>query len=179
MRRIVLAAAASVSALALSVPAQAGEVFAGAYVHAVDTPFTFETGEGGVDGVIGYRFDRIAALGAVGGPAPYVLASVNSRGDTDLAAAGLSWRIGKGPVYVRPAIGLAVHDGPSRKSGPNGEQYELGSRILFEPEIAIGANVSRRVSVEASWMHISHAQLFNSQQNPGVDMMGMRVNVAL
>lgn len=176
MRHLVLAASASVSALALSAPAHAGEIFAGAYVHAVDTPFTFETGEGGVDGVIGYRFDRI---GALGGAAPYVLASVNSRGDTDFAAAGLSWRIGKGPVYVRPAIGLAVHDGPSRKSGPNGEHYELGSRVLFEPEIAIGANVSDRVSVEASWMHISHAQLFNSQQNPGIDMMGMRVNVAL
>lgn len=174
----VLAVALATGAL-FAAPAHAGEVFAGAYVHAVETPFTFETGEGGVDGVVGYRFDRIEALSAIGKPAPYVLGAVNSRGDTDFAAVGLSWTIGKGALYVRPAVGLAIHDGPSENFGPNGEHYELGSRILFEPEIAVGARLSDRVSVEASWMHISHAQLFSSTQNPGIDMMGVRVNLAL
>ncbi|WP_066557754.1 acyloxyacyl hydrolase [Croceicoccus bisphenolivorans] len=163
---------------AFSAPAHAGEVFAGAYVHAVDTPFTFETVESGVDGVLGYRFAPVEALSIVGAPAPYVLASINSDGDTAFAAAGLSWTIGKGPVYLRPAVGLAIHDGPSERLAPNGEHYELGSRVLFEPEIALGARVSDRVSVEASWMHISHARLFNSGQNPGIDMMGVRVNLA-
>jgi len=171
--------AAALSATLAAVPAHAGEVFAGGYAHAVGTPFTFDTGEDGFDGVIGYRFDRQEALSAIGSPAPYVLGAVNAGGDTSFAAAGLAWTIGKGPVYLRPAVGLAVHDGPSERIGPEGQHYELGSRILFEPEIALGVRLSQRVSVEASWMHISHARLFNSGQNPGIDMMGLRVNLAL
>ena len=47
-------------ALALSAtPAAAQEVFAGAYVHAVDTPFTLDTGEGGADLELGYRFGKL------------------------------------------------------------------------------------------------------------------------
>lgn len=174
-----LAIVAALAAGAAAAPAHAGEVFAGAYVHEVDTPFTFDTGEGGVDGVLGYRFDRIEGLGAIGKPAPYLLASVNSDGGTDFAAVGLSWKIGSGPVYLRPAIGIAVHDGPKEKLGPSGEHYELGSRVLFEPEIAVGTRLSDRLSIEASWMHISHARLFNADQNPGIDMMGVRVNLAI
>lgn len=163
----------------LATPAQADEIFIGAYAHAVDTPFTFETGEGGVDGVIGYRFDRIGALDFVGKPAPYVLGSVNSDGGTNFAAVGLSWKIGKGPVYVRPAVGIAIHDGPEVKIAPDGRHLELGSRVLFEPEIAIGTRIDERFSIEASWMHVSHARLFNSGQNPGIDMMGVRLNYRL
>ena len=48
--------------------------------------------------------------------------------------------------------------------------------VLFEPEIAIGTDLSERVSVEASWVHISNARLFNREQNPGIDMMGVRLN---
>ena len=36
-----------------------------------------------------------------------------------------------------------------------------------------------RVALEASWVHISNARLFNSQQNPGIDMMGLRANLKL
>lgn len=167
------------AATMLAAPAQAGEVFAGAYAHEVETPFTLETGEGGFDVALGYRFDGIEALSAIGKPAPYLVGSLNTRGDTSFVAAGLSWTIGKGPVYVRPGIGLAVHDGPKSSFGEDGTRYDLGSRVVFEPEIAIGARLSDRVSLEASWMHLSHARLFNSEQNPGIDMIGARVNLAL
>ena len=162
---------------ALAVPAQAGEVFAGAYVHGVETPLTFYTGEDGADVELGYRFDGIEALSAVGKPAPYLIASLNTAGDTSFAGAGLSWKLGKGPVYLRPGVGLVMHDGPSGRIDPaSGRHTELGSRVLFEPEIALGLNVSSRLAVEASWVHISHAQLFNGTQNPGIDMMGVRLN---
>lgn len=177
--RLSTVALATLAAGTLAAPAHAGEVFAGAYVHAVDTPFTLETGEGGYDVALGYRFDRIEALSLIGKPAPYVVGSVNVEGDTNWAAAGLSWKIGKGPVYVRPGIGIGVHDGPKLRYGPDGTRYDLGSRVVFEPEIAIGTRLSDRVSVEASWTHLSHARLFNSNQNPGIDMMGVRVNLAL
>ena len=158
-------------------PAAADEVFAGAYVHGVETPLTFYTGEDGADVQLGYRFEGIEALAAVGKPAPYLIASLNSGGDSSFAGAGLSWKLGKGPVYLRPGVGLVVHDGPSDRIDPvSGRHTELGSRVLFAPEVALGLKVSPRLAVEASWVHVSHAQLFNGTQNPGIDMMGVRVN---
>jgi hypothetical protein len=170
-----------VAALLLSsaAPAGAQEVFTGAYVHGVDTPFTFDTGERGPDIELGYRFGRLDALKLVGRPAPYLIASVNTRGDTSFAGAGLSWKIGKGPLYVRPAVGLVVHDGPRLRVGADGLRTDLGSPVLFEPEIALGTKLSDGLSLEASWVHISRARLFNSKQNPGIDMMGVRLSFAL
>jgi hypothetical protein len=173
--RIVLMGAALTFAFA--VPVQAQEVYGGVYAHGVDTPFTFDTGEGGVDVQLGYRFAPIEALRAVGGPEPYVFASVNLDGDTNFAGAGISWKAEIGPVYLRPGIGLVIHDAPSRRVDPaTGSRTDLGSRVLFEPEIALGTQISPRLSVEASWVHISNARLFNSEQNPGIDTIGLRLN---
>jgi hypothetical protein len=155
----------------------AGEIFVGATVHEVDTPFTLKTREGGVDAQLGYRGDRIEALKFIGKPEPYAFVSINTKGDTHYAAAGLSWTFGK-TLYVRPGIGLAVHDGSIPRFDRNGSRVDLGSRILFEPEISVGYRVSRRMSAEAVWTHISNAQLF-SKQNPGLDMMGVRLAFAL
>jgi len=175
MKALALAIAAMAGLAAA--PAAAGEVFAGAYAHGVETPLTFHTGEDGADVQLGYRFDGIEALAAVGKPAPYLIASVNTGGDTSFAGAGLGWKLGKGPVYVRPGVGLVAHDGPSDRIDPvTGRHTELGSRVVFSPEIGIGAQVSPRLGIEASWVHISHAQLFNGRQNPGIDMMGVRLN---
>lgn len=175
MKAIAFAVAAMIGLAAT--PAGAGEVFAGAYAHGVETPLTFHTGEDGVDIQLGYRFEGIAALAAIGEPAPYVMASVNAGGDTSFAGAGLGWKLGKGPIYVRPGVGLVVHDGPSDRVDPvTGRHTELGSRVLFAPELGVGVKLSPRLGVEASWVHISHAQLFNGAQNPGIDMMGVRLN---
>lgn len=174
----VLTLAVAVSATVT--PARAQEAFAGVYAHAAETPFTFDTGERGADIAAGYRFAPIAALAALGRPAPYVLVSANTRGDTSFAAAGLHWTIGKGRFYVRPGIGIAVHDGPSQRIDlAAGRHTDLGSRVLFEPEIGVGYRLNARLSAEASWMHISQAQLFNRRQNPGIDMIGMRLNLKL
>jgi hypothetical protein len=177
MYRAVLIAALPLACLAA--PCTAREMFVGVYKHAVDTPFTLYTGEGGMDLELGYRFDRLEALRAIGKPAPYVIASLNSRGDTSFAGAGLGWKLGKGPVYVRPGIGLIVHTGPSLRVGSNGVRTDLGSPVLFEPEMALGLRVSPKVAVEASWTHISNGRVFNQHQNPGIDMMGVRLAFAL
>ena len=163
-------------AAAHSIPAGADELFAGVYAHAVDTPLSFDTGEGGADLQVGYRFERIEALSFLGKPAPYVLASVNTRGDTSFAGAGLSWKLGSGPIYARPEIGVIVHDGPRLRIAPDGTHTELGSRVLFAPGLGVGARISSRLSIEASWVHISQGQVFDSRQNPGIDMWGARLN---
>lgn len=158
---------------------RADEVFAGVYVHAVDTPLTLRTDEGGADLELGYRFDRVAALGFLGKPAPYLIGSLNSAGDTSFAGAGLSWKLGRGAIYIRPEIGVVIHDGPSRRIAANGQHLELGSRVLFEPGIGIGTRLGERASLEASWTHISQGRIFNREQNPGIDMWGARLNWTL
>ncbi|MDT0575812.1 acyloxyacyl hydrolase [Croceicoccus sp. F390] len=152
------------------------EIFAGIHAHAVETPFTLATGEAGVDIMAGYRFAPLDALSVISRPAPYILASLNSQGDTSFAGGGLGWKIWLGRVYARPGIGLIVHDGPGRRIAPDGRRLDLGSRVLFEPELGIGAAISDRFSIEASWVHISHARLFDARQNPGIDMIGIRLN---
>lgn len=171
---MLLRSALAALALFTGAPAAAAEIFAGIAAHGVDTPFTFETGEGGADVSLGYRFDRIDALTFLGRPAPYLLGVANLSGDTNFIAAGLSWKLGA-EIYVRPGIGLAVHDGPERRFADDGRETDLGSRILFEPEIAAGVMLSERFAVEASWVHVSHARIFNSGQNPGLDIIGARL----
>jgi hypothetical protein len=169
-------------ALAVLAPlsaAQAREVYVGVHKHEVNTPFSLTIPEGGADIQFGVRGDRSQALVFIGRPAPYAIASINTQGDTSFVGAGLSWPLPVGSqVYVRPGLGVVVHTGPSLRYDPaTFRRSDLGSRVLFEPEIAAGVHIAPRVSVEASWTHISHARLFDSQQNPGIDMIGARVNV--
>lgn len=181
MQKLTTLAALCAAALSLPASAHAQEVFGGVYAHGVDTPFTLETTEGGsVDIAAGVRFGGIEALSFIGSPEPYILGSLNTSGDTSFAGVGVAWTIGKGPVYVRPGIGVVVHDGPEfRVNEATGFRTDLGSRVLFEPEIGVGYRITGRVSAEAHWMHISQGQIFDGQQNPGIDMIGMRVNLKL
>jgi lipid A 3-O-deacylase len=164
--------------LSLVVPAHAGEVFGGIHAHAVDTPFSLDSGEGGADIQLGLRGAPIEGLAAIGSPEPYAFVSVNTAGDTDFVAAGLAWKIELGRrLYLRPGIGLSLNNGPKRRVDPaTGNRTELGSAVLFEPEFGVGVDLGQGASLEASWVHISGARLFNGEQNPGIDMIGVRVN---
>ncbi len=174
MKPIVAGAALALAAAAA--PAHGQELFGGVYVHDVDTGLTKSGIEEGVDLELGWRGARIGALRAIGRPSPQAFVSLNSAGNTHFAAAGLSWKIGD-RVYLRPGIGLAVHTGPGRVV-PGDDRIDFGSRILFAPEIGVGARLSDRLSIEASWVHLSHAQLL-SPQNPGLDTIGIRLNYRL
>ena len=152
-------------------PASATELFGGVYKHAVSTPFSLEGGhEQGVDLMFGIRGGKIIpGLGLQ----PYAFGALNSAGDTSYAAAGLSWRFGQ-TLYIRPGIGLAIHNGSAERFD-RPDRIALGSRILFEPELGVGYQLTPRASVEAHWIHMSHATLFGGQ-NPGIDNIGARVN---
>jgi lipid A 3-O-deacylase len=164
--------AVAVAALLLPSAAGAAELFGGAYVHDVDTPLTKSGIEGGVDLMLGLRGGRIGATPLQ----PYGFVAVNSSGETSYGAIGLSAKFGDA-IYVRPGVGLAVHTGSDGKFQQE-DKIAFGSRILFEPEIAVGARLNDRLSLEASWVHMSHATLF-SRQNPGIDNFGVRLNLKL
>jgi len=151
-------------------PAHAGELFGGLYVHGVNTPLTRSGFEQGADVQVGWRGGRIGRTPLQ----PYVFGALNTAGDTSYAAAGISAKFGR-QLYVRPGLGIAVHTGSS-DNFQRTDRIAFGSRVLFEPELGIGYQVSDRVSVEASWVHMSHAQLFG-RQNPGIDNIGMRLNL--
>jgi len=167
-------AAAALAALAVPGTASASEIFGGVYVHGVDTPLTLGGDpEDGVDLQLGWRGDRIGRTPLQ----PYVFGALNTAGDTSYAAVGLSAKFGD-RFYIRPGVGIAVHTGSADDfDDPFNDKVELGSRILFAPELGIGARLSPRVTAEASIVHLSHATLFG-RQNPGIDNVGFRLNVA-
>jgi hypothetical protein len=155
-------------------PVQAGELFGGVYVHDVDTPLSKSGVEGGADIQFGYRGGRIGRTPLQ----PYIFGALNTAGKTSYAAAGLSAKFGD-RFYVRPGLGIAVHNGSARNvQDPTNHKIEFGSRVLFEPEIGVGFRINGHATVEASWVHMSHARLFG-QQNPGIDNFGIRLNLGL
>ena len=174
MNRFISALIAAFLACLWPAPAQAGEVFGGLYVHDIDSPLTKSGVENGVDLQVGWRGDPLTSLKIQ----PHAFVALNSSGNTHYAAVGISRKFG-GRIYIRPGVGVAVHTGSATKHQVSGNgEIEFGSRILFEPELAVGAKLNDRMSVEASWVHLSHAQLF-SNQNPGIDNVGVRLNFKL
>ena len=167
---IVLSAVLSAAAA----PAQAGELFGGLFVHDVKTPLTLSGVESGADAQIGWRGGRIGKTPLQ----PYVLASVNSAGNTHFAAAGISAKFGD-RIFIRPGVGIAVHSGSAANfDNPFNDEIEFGSRVLFEPELGIGARLNDRTTIEASWVHLSQGQVFG-RQNPGIDNLGVRLSYRL
>ncbi|WP_300973051.1 acyloxyacyl hydrolase [Sphingomonas sp. LHG3406-1] len=157
-------------ALALPTAASASELFGGVHAHGIKSPLSLNADrQGGVALSFGYRGDRIGGTPLQ----PYAFGSLSLKGDTNFAAAGLSGRFGD-RIYVRPGLGIAIHDG-SASNFERADRLAFGSRVLFEPELAIGAQINDRASIEASWVHLSHAQIFG-KQNPGLDNVGVRLN---
>lgn len=173
MKRSLLLSATLTAAIVPSA-ANASEVFAGVYIHDVDTPLSKSGVEGGADVQLGWRGGRIGKTPLQ----PYVFAALNTAGKQSYAAAGVSAKFGD-RLFIRPGFGVAVHSGSARNfEDPTNGEIDFGSRILFAPEIAVGARVSPRITAEASWIHMSHGQLFG-RQNPGVDNFGLRLSYAL
>ena len=81
---------------------------------------------------------------------------MNTAGETHYAAVGILRKFGD-KVFIRPGVGLAVHTGSARNfQDDSNDKLDFGSRILFEPELAIGARINDRMTIEASWVHMSH-----------------------
>jgi hypothetical protein len=168
-----------VALLALMLPATANadELFGGVYVHDVKTPLDKSGIESGADVSLGYRGDAIGHLWRAN-LQPYIFAAVNTDGNTSYGAIGLATKFPLGHQwYFRPGLGIAVQTGSAGRFYRT-DKIAFGSRVLFEPEIALGTKLTNRVSVEASWVHMSHAQLFG-RENPGIDNLGVRLNLKL
>lgn len=176
MRRRLAAAAASVLTLAcVAAPARAGEIYAGAFAHDVNLGITRCCYETGADIQLGLRGGPIVSLNRLGDIRLFAQGSVNTNGGVDFASAGLAWRLHLGrQFYFQPALGIALQDGSDAKYQKTNDRLYLGSPILFEPELTLGWRAGDRWSVEATYLHLSHAQLAG-RQNPGMDDLGARI----
>jgi len=172
-------------------PASAGEAFIGVYAHDVDDGISYGRFENGAQIVGGVRTTALDELKALGRPRVHLLAGINTSGGVNYVASGLAWRFAlTDRVYIQPGIGLAIHD--RRVAFPSPDEpgispeerlkrlndfrtkLDLGSRVLFEPELSLGYKATRRLSLELSWIHLSHGRLAGSY-NPGVADVGVRV----
>ena len=184
-------AAAVVIATLAGGPAFAGEVFAGVYAHDVDDGISYGKFENGAQVVAGVRTTALDELAFLGKPRVHLLLGVNTSGETSYLATGLAWRFDLTPrLYAQPGIGVAIHDGRVNLPSPDApgltpqerlkrladrqSRLDLGSRVLFEPELSLGWKASERLSLELSWIHLSHARLAG-HYNPGVADVGLRV----
>jgi len=189
--RASLAAAAAMASLAAG-PAFAGELFLGVYQHDIMDGIShgghFEHGK---DVVFGVRTASLDELSWIWKPHVHFLIGLNTLGETDFAAAGFDWRFKffDDRLYFEPGIGGAIHTGSVDLPSPDDPgltpaqvafrihqfdtKLDLGSRVLFEPELSLGWKATDRWSVEMSWIHMSHAQLAGPQ-NPGLGDFGFR-----
>lgn len=174
MRSVAYAFSAACLAALVPSPAAANEIFGGIYAHDVDTFLTVSGIEEGMDFQLGWRGDSIAATPLQ----PYAFVSAHTKGQTHYAAIGLSAKFGD-MIFIRPGLGVAVHSGSAGDfQDPDNDEVEFGSRILWAPELGIGARIAPRMTLEASIVHLSHAQIFG-RQNPGMDNVGVRLTVDL
>jgi lipid A 3-O-deacylase len=175
--KLLMVLCAAMLAVMLPAAAHADELFGGVFVHDVKTPLDKSGIESGADLSLGYRGDGIGHLWRAD-LQPYIFAAVNSDGNTSYGAVGIAAKFSLGHQwYFRPGLGIAVHTGSAGKFFRT-DKIAFGSRVLFEPEIGLGTQITSRVSVEASWVHMSHAQLFG-RENPGIDNLGVRLNLKL
>ena len=199
MKAMFTGAACAAMVVAVATPAFAGEVFFGVYEH--DVTFVGNAiglgaagREDGLDVQLGYRTDRIEGLRWLGKPQAHALLSLSSENTSNFVAAGFNWRIelGKpGGFYFRPGLGLAYTDGktglpPANAPGLSDEErarrtelyytrIDFGSKVLFEPELALGYDFNDRWSGELSYVHLSNGQIFHQGKNQGLDEAGARL----
>lgn len=190
MQRIHTLAASVIFTLVAS-PILAGEALLGVYSHDISDSVSLGGFEKGPQIVAGIRTASLDELAFAFKPRVHLIVGVNTRGGTNYAAAGLSWRFNfaNDRFYLEPGIGAAIHTGRVDLPSPDepglspAEQQrrlrdwqtrlDLGSRVLFEPEVSLGWKATDRFSFELSWVHLSHAQLAG-KQNPGLGDFGLR-----
>jgi len=192
-------AVTAAAVLAVAAPACASEAFVGVYKH--DVTFIGDAiglgaagREGGADIHLGYRTGKLETLRWLGKPQVHAMVSINTNNTSNFVAAGFDWKIELGQpggFYFRPGIGLAYTDGKAGLPPANApgltqaerdrrtylyyHRIDFGSHVLFEPELALGYQVSDKVSVELSYTHLSNGQIFHQGKNQGLDDAGVRL----
>ena len=120
-------------------------------------------------------------------PRPYLLASVNTAGETSYAGGGVLWNWRFADDWgLEPGVGYVVHstdelDNPfppgDARRGPFGdENLLLGSRDLFRTSLSLTRDLTPRLGVQLHFEHLSHGQILGEGRNQGLDEFGLRLS---
>lgn len=120
-------------------------------------------------------------------PEPYLIATVNTNGDTSYAGFGFQWDFGfLDKWHFNPAVGYVVHTGDTNEPSslvPGTPAYAayldehllLGSPDLFRLALAVSREFGPHVEGELSFEHLSHGYIIGDGRNQGLDNAGVRL----
>ena len=130
-------------------------------------------------------FDSPGFLSWAGSPQPYIMASLNTAGDTSFGGFGLEWRWDFAENWaLEPGVGYVVHDGELENPFPNGspeaaafaaENVQYGSRDLFRTSLGLTYDFAGPYEGQLFYEHLSHGQILGEGRNQGVDQIGVRI----
>ena len=87
---------------------------------------------------------------------------------------GLAYTDGKAGLPPANAPGLTQAE-RDRRTYLYYHRIDFGSKVLFEPELALGYQINDRWSAELSYTHLSNGQIFHQGKNQGLDDAGVRL----
>ncbi len=129
-------------------------------------------------------FDSPEFLSWAASPQPYIMASVNTAGETSFGGAGLEWRWNFADKWaLEPGVGVVVHDGEVDNPFPNGspeaaafaeEHVLLGNEVLFRTSIGLTYDFEGPWEAQVFFEHLSHGQILANGRNQGLDEAGIR-----
>ncbi len=188
MRTPVVGLAALGALIANAPEAQAGvdQVHLGVMAHNVCvTDCKNADKEDGPNIELQLSFDSPGWLHWAGRPQPFVMASVNTAGDTSFGGVGLEWRWDFAEGWaIEPGVGYVVHDGATDLPFPAGspeaaafteENVLLGSEDLFRTSIGLTRDLPGPWEVQVLFEHLSHGQILGEGRNQGMDEIGIRL----
>ena len=118
-------------------------------------------------------------------PHPYVMASINTDGNTSYGGVGLEWDFKFADRWhFENGVGYVIHDGAINNPFPSGTQAAvdyssdhvlLGSKDLFRTSLALTYDVTETLAVQAIYEHLSHGQILGEGRNQGLDEFGIRL----
>jgi hypothetical protein len=173
MKLLWLALPLAAIVLACAGACSADEAALGLFAH--DVPWMGQrVHEKGEDIILTWSSEPVSSPFVLGEPSVYVTSGLNPQGNTSFGAAGLRWKFNLGQrLYIKGGVGMSVNNAPlQREPG----RIWAGSHFGFAPEASVGVNLTRRVSLEVTSMHMSHAYLF-AGRNPGLNEIGLRAVV--
>jgi lipid A 3-O-deacylase len=140
--------------------------------------------EGGPNVEFQVSFDSPGFLHWAGSPQPYVMASINTAGDTSFGGVGLEWRWDFAENWaLEPGFGVVVHDGETDNPFANGTQEAadfaaehvlLGGETLFRTSIGLTYDFAGPWEGQLFFEHLSHGQILAHGRNQGLDEVGIR-----
>lgn len=129
-------------------------------------------------------FDSPGFLSWAGSPQPYIMASVNTAGDTSFGGVGLEWRWNFAEGWaLEPGVGYVVHDGELENPFPSGSQaaadwaeenVQFGSEDLFRTSLGLTRDFQGPWEAQLFFEHLSHGQILGDGRNQGLDQIGIR-----